>query len=200
MEKRPAGRVFGEVAEDYDRVRLPFPAALVDDVLGYSHLAGPALEVGAGTGRATVAFAERGVPVVAVEPDAAMAAGGTPALFWHNERVADPSMRQAMLDVYASHAPAVTVHDDPLGPGDVRHRWPGSELAEVAAFGSLASQHYRSDRTVWKADYLGLAQTRSQFRMLPGLLRDAVLADLAGVFADEVPLTIDTTLVLATRR
>ena len=32
------------------------------------------LEVGAGTGKATVLFAERGIPVVAIEPNAKMAA------------------------------------------------------------------------------------------------------------------------------
>jgi len=67
------GRSFGEMAEEYDRVRPGYPPALVDDVLAYSGLSGAALEVGAGTGKATLAFAARGVPVVAVEPDAAMA-------------------------------------------------------------------------------------------------------------------------------
>jgi len=74
--ERVAARVFGEVADVYDRVRLPFPGELFDDVLDYSGAAlggRRALEVGAGTGRATVAFAARGVPVVAVEPDPAMA-------------------------------------------------------------------------------------------------------------------------------
>src|SRR2546430_7122914 len=69
------GRVFGEVADVYDRVRPGYPDALVDDVLGYAQAdPAPALEVGAGTGKATAAFAARSVPVTAVEPDAAMAA------------------------------------------------------------------------------------------------------------------------------
>jgi SAM-dependent methyltransferase len=74
---RVPARVFGEVAEEYDRVRLSYPVALVDDVLEYSRLEDSgrrALEVGAGTGKATRAFAARGVPIVAVEPDTAMAA------------------------------------------------------------------------------------------------------------------------------
>jgi trans-aconitate methyltransferase len=76
-DERVPGRVFGEVAEDFDRVRLTYPADLVDDVLSY---VGPrdagrrALEVGAGTGKATLAFAARGVPILALEPDHAMAA------------------------------------------------------------------------------------------------------------------------------
>jgi SAM-dependent methyltransferase len=63
------------VVEDYERLRPDYPAALVDDVLAY---AGPttrrALEVGAGTGKATRAFAARGLHTTAIEPDPAMAA------------------------------------------------------------------------------------------------------------------------------
>jgi SAM-dependent methyltransferase len=76
-EERVAGRTFGEMAEEYDRVRLGYPAELVDDVLGYLGPSGDgrrALEVGAGTGKATLAFAGRGLAIVALEPDHAMAA------------------------------------------------------------------------------------------------------------------------------
>jgi SAM-dependent methyltransferase len=76
--------VFGEVAEVYDRVRPSYPTALVDDVVklaGVGAGAGAgaangrgALEVGAGTGKATVMFAQRGVAVHALEPSPAMAA------------------------------------------------------------------------------------------------------------------------------
>jgi SAM-dependent methyltransferase len=67
--------VFGAVAEEYDRIRPGYPDRLVDDVLAYARLDGRrALEVGAGTGKATLAFAERGVAVTALEPDPAMAA------------------------------------------------------------------------------------------------------------------------------
>lgn len=68
--------VFGEVAELYDRHRPTYPKALVDDLMAEAELDGSqaVLEVGAGTGKATVLFAERGIPVVAVEPSAEMAA------------------------------------------------------------------------------------------------------------------------------
>ena len=68
-------RVFGQVADVYDRVRPEYPTQLVDDVLGYADGApAPALEIGAGTGKATAAFAARSLPVTALEPDPAMAA------------------------------------------------------------------------------------------------------------------------------
>jgi SAM-dependent methyltransferase len=69
--------VFGEVAELYDRVRAGYPDAAVDDVIGFAGVDGPrlrALEVGAGTGKATVSFAARGLEILALEPSAEMAA------------------------------------------------------------------------------------------------------------------------------
>ena len=63
---------FGEVAELYDRARPSYPDALVEDLIELAR-ADTALEVGAGTGKATVLFAERGVSVLALEPSAEMA-------------------------------------------------------------------------------------------------------------------------------
>jgi SAM-dependent methyltransferase len=68
--------VFGEVAELYDRHRPTYPRALIEDLIAAASLdrGRPVLEVGAGTGKATRLFAERGIAVVAVEPSAEMAA------------------------------------------------------------------------------------------------------------------------------
>ena len=69
--------VFGEVADLYDRVRAGYPDAAIDDVIGFAGGDGPglrALEVGAGTGKATVGFAARGPEILALEPNTAMAA------------------------------------------------------------------------------------------------------------------------------
>ncbi|MGP8162155.1 MAG: methyltransferase domain-containing protein [Candidatus Dormibacteria bacterium] len=69
--------IFGEAAELYDRARAGYPVALVDDVLSFARIDGDrlrALEVGAGTGKATVAFAARGIEILALEPSPAMAA------------------------------------------------------------------------------------------------------------------------------
>jgi SAM-dependent methyltransferase len=67
---------FGDVAELYDLARPSYPAELVDDVLAFAGASSGdrALEVGAGTGKATALFAARGVKVVALEPSAEMAA------------------------------------------------------------------------------------------------------------------------------
>jgi SAM-dependent methyltransferase len=67
---------FGRVAELYDRARPSYPRAAVDEVIEFAGLRPPAriLEVGAGTGKATVLFAERGLGVLALEPSHEMAA------------------------------------------------------------------------------------------------------------------------------
>jgi SAM-dependent methyltransferase len=70
-----AGRAlsFGMVAEAYERFRPAYPGELVDIVMAYAgRPVRTALEIGAGTGKATRLFAQRGVTVTAVEPDGAM--------------------------------------------------------------------------------------------------------------------------------
>jgi len=67
---------FDEAAELYDRARPRYPSALFDD-LGDLAGIGPGarvLEIGPGTGQATVPLAERGCRVVAVELGAGLAA------------------------------------------------------------------------------------------------------------------------------
>jgi SAM-dependent methyltransferase len=63
---------FGDDAERYDRVRPPYPAALIESLLA----AGPrtVLDVGCGTGIASRLFMERGCDVLGLEPDPRMAA------------------------------------------------------------------------------------------------------------------------------
>ncbi len=72
----PPRLAFGLVAELYDQVRPSYPRAVIDDVIEAAGLTAPAriLEVGAGTGIATLLFAERGLGVVALEPSVEMAA------------------------------------------------------------------------------------------------------------------------------
>jgi SAM-dependent methyltransferase len=66
---------FGAVAGAYERFRPGYPAELVDMVESYARRPiSTALEIGAGTGKATRLFAERGLQVTAMEPDPAMLA------------------------------------------------------------------------------------------------------------------------------
>ena len=66
---------FGATAAAYEQFRPGYPEELVDDVLAYAgRPVRTALEIGAGTGKATRVFAARGIAVTATEPDAAMLA------------------------------------------------------------------------------------------------------------------------------
>jgi SAM-dependent methyltransferase len=76
MSDREQRLVFGEVAAAYDAFRPSYPDALFDTVLEFGELgAGDhALEIGAGTGKATAGFVARGLAVHALEPAPEMAA------------------------------------------------------------------------------------------------------------------------------
>jgi SAM-dependent methyltransferase len=64
---------FGAVAEAYERFRPGYPVELFDMVMTYAgQPVRTALEIGAGTGKATRLFAQRGITVTATEPDGAM--------------------------------------------------------------------------------------------------------------------------------
>jgi 16S rRNA A1518/A1519 N6-dimethyltransferase RsmA/KsgA/DIM1 with predicted DNA glycosylase/AP lyase activity len=66
---------FGSVAAAYERFRPGYPDEVVDEVLAYAGGSiRTALEIGAGTGKATRVFAARGIAVTASDPDADMLA------------------------------------------------------------------------------------------------------------------------------
>jgi SAM-dependent methyltransferase len=66
---------FGAVAPAYERFRLGYPDEIVDAVRAYAgHPVRTALEIGAGTGKATRRFARGGIAVTATDPDPAMLA------------------------------------------------------------------------------------------------------------------------------
>lgn len=67
---------FDQVALLYDRVRPGYPEALIEDILSLTGLppGGSILEIGCGTGQATLPFARRGYRVLAIELGSNMAA------------------------------------------------------------------------------------------------------------------------------
>jgi SAM-dependent methyltransferase len=66
---------FDEVAELYDRARPSYPARVFDDLVSLARLepGSRVVEIGPGTGQATLPLAERGLRVVAVELGSALA-------------------------------------------------------------------------------------------------------------------------------
>lgn len=76
MSQRVQRLVFGEVADAYQRARPTYPAELFDAIVDIAALerGDRVLEAGAGTGKATEGFVERGLRVSAAEPSLGMAA------------------------------------------------------------------------------------------------------------------------------
>ncbi|MEU8657569.1 class I SAM-dependent methyltransferase [Actinoplanes philippinensis] len=72
MTTRERAQVFGELAEEYDRVRPSYPADLATEILELAG-PGPVLEVGAGTGKASALFAAHDIDLTCLEPDPRMA-------------------------------------------------------------------------------------------------------------------------------
>ena len=68
--------LFDEAAHDYDEVRPGYPEALTEDILRISALPkdGKILEIGCGTGQATLPFAKRGYAMTCLDVGEAMAA------------------------------------------------------------------------------------------------------------------------------
>lgn len=67
---------FNSAAEDYDAIRPGYPDQLFEDVISLSGIpeAGHALEVGCGTGQATLPFARRGYKILCLDIGAKMLA------------------------------------------------------------------------------------------------------------------------------
>ena len=69
---------FNEDAARYDRARPRYPVQMFDDLAAAGVAPGPrVLEIGCGTGQATVPLAERGYRIVAVELGTDLAAAGS---------------------------------------------------------------------------------------------------------------------------
>ena len=70
---------FDSVAEEYDAVRPDYPTALVDDVLTFADIPanGTILEIGCGTGQATIPFAQHGYQMTCLDIGPALAARAT---------------------------------------------------------------------------------------------------------------------------
>jgi SAM-dependent methyltransferase len=148
---------FGSVASVYERFRPGYPDELVDEVLAYaSRPVRTALEIGAGTGKATRVFAGRGIAVTATDPDQAML------------RELRKHVPEAVATVQAAFEdlPLTPVYDLVFAAASLHWTEPDHRWSRVAAmlkrdgiFASFGGQMHLADpdveRAVWAA--------RSQF-------------------------------------
>jgi SAM-dependent methyltransferase len=129
---------FGRVAELYDRARPAYPESAIAQVIAYAGaLPGElVLEVGAGTGKATVMLAARGLRVLALEPDPAMAAlarsncAGLPEV----------EVRELAFEDYAPAAPArlvLAAQSWHWVRPDIRYQRAGASLAPGGGLAAL---------------------------------------------------------------
>lgn len=125
-------------ASDYDRLRPEFPARLFDDLSARAggRMAGRILEIGAGTGRATLPLARRGAVIDAVEPSADMLRVLGERL--QAEALADHvTVRQAMFeDVDPAAGYDVVVAAQSFHFADPATRW--TRLASLLGSGGVA--------------------------------------------------------------
>jgi SAM-dependent methyltransferase len=68
--------VFDQIAKDYDEVRPGYPEELIEDIISISGIpeGGRILEIGCGTGQATIPFAKRGYFMICLDISKEMAA------------------------------------------------------------------------------------------------------------------------------
>lgn len=150
---RDYGRVFDEVAAEYDRIRPGYPAELVDRACRVAGLGDgdPVLEIGCGTGQLTRGLAARGLHVTALEPGANLIAlarqnlDGAGTVTFTNARLEDASLpREHFRAVFSASA---------LHWVDPKVSWrkiadvlvPGGTLALLSYFG-LEEQRSKQDQ------------------------------------------------------
>jgi SAM-dependent methyltransferase len=114
---RSYGRVFDEIADEYDRHRPAYPDALIDRACEVGGLArgAPVLEIGCGTGQLTRSLLARGLRVTAVEPGEQLTARARERLDGAGE-------------VQFIHAP---LEDAPLPPAHYRAAFSASAIQWV---------------------------------------------------------------------
>ena len=254
-EDTPRRLVFGTAAEQYDLIRPGYPAALVSAVLAYCGGTGvTAVEAGAGTGKATRAFAGHGLRIAAVEPDPAMAGilaascagypgvtvvvsgfehylpaepagllysaqawhwmdpevrwahaaralapGGSLALFWNFDRIADHQVQAEVIAAQQAVTPHIEWGTDPVTSDGLLDRWPATDLAGLAAFTGLQAQLFQWERVLTRRQYLDYLATHSAYLVLDEPVRAEVFTRIGQALPARVVLAEDTILYLARR-
>ena len=98
-------RSFDARAAQYDDVRPSYPDEAIDEILRFGQLdeGGRALEVGAGTGKATRLFLERGLEITGLEPGPQLVevarAGCEGSVTFHNTKFEDWPLERGAYDL-----------------------------------------------------------------------------------------------------
>jgi SAM-dependent methyltransferase len=176
-ERDPVGRFDGRAA-DYARWRPDYPAAAFDAMLEGLPPGSAVADVGAGTGIASRALAERGCRVFAVEPNAAMRGAALPgAVEWRDATaeatgLADGSVR-LVLCAQSFHwfdpSRALPEFRRILAPsGRLALLWNVREEADAftAAYGRIVREAAGPDADIADRAFRAEAEVRRHFRGL----------------------------------
>jgi SAM-dependent methyltransferase len=138
---RSHGRVFDEIAEDYDRYRPTYPDALVDQACEGIGPGAAVLEIGCGTGQLTRSLLTRGLRVTAVEPGRQLIArardrlDGVGDVQFVNARLEDASLPSARYSAVFSASAIHWIDPDVSWHKAADALVDGGSLALVSYFG-----------------------------------------------------------------
>jgi SAM-dependent methyltransferase len=138
---RSLGRVFNEVAEDYDRHRPTYPDVLVDRACEGIGPGAAVLEIGCGTGQLTRSLLARGLRVTAVEPGQQLLArardrcNGVGDVQFVNARLEDASLPSAQYSAVFSASAIHWIDPDVSWRTAADVLMDGGTLALVSYFG-----------------------------------------------------------------
>jgi SAM-dependent methyltransferase len=175
------GEVFNEVAEEYDRHRPTYPAALIDRACEVGGL-GPGarvLEIGCGTGQLTRSLLARGLRVTAIEPGGRLIArardqlAGAGEVEFVNRRLEDAPLPDAHYSAVFSGSAIHWVHPDVSWRNTADALADGGTLALVSYFGlhePRSAGDQRALRAAMASVAPGLAGDWPTYRDLDGTL------------------------------
>lgn len=184
MADRTRARSYDDVADAYDRGRPGYPETLIDAVVALAGLppGGRILEIGCGSGQATLPFARRGYQILALEPGTRLAEIARERLTafpnvevrgeWFEEWAPEPHGFDLVLAATSLH------HVDP----DLRYARPatvlrpGGALAVLGHFPGEDDPPFRRELDAIYARWWGAA-TSAEYAALTTERR---LADLVG--------------------
>jgi SAM-dependent methyltransferase len=142
---------FEQVPELYDRIRPAYPAELLDDLVTLARIppGGRVLELGPGTGQATLPLAERGFSITAVELGPRLAAIARRNL----ERFPNVEIVEADFEVWE---PEQTGYDAVVAftafhwvAPELRYAKPARLLQPGGALAVVETEHVRDDDPFW---------------------------------------------------
>jgi SAM-dependent methyltransferase len=155
-DARSLGRVFDDVAEDYDRHRPTYPDVLVDRACEGLAPGAAVLEIGCGTGQLTRSLLARGLRVTAVEPGQQLIARardrleGVGDVQFINARLEDASLPSGQYSAVFSASAIHWIDPDVSWRKAADALADGGTLALVSYFG-LNDPHSADDQQALRA-------------------------------------------------